>query len=103
MNRTARFRRIDQWNSPGGSDMLCETGQTESHNPNTFDGRRLRALEGREISLSLVDGTRLDGVTLISAGRGGTTSVWVFVSGMDVFVPRTRVIDAWEASPPAAA
>jgi hypothetical protein len=102
MNRMDRFRRIDQRSSPGGPDMLCDTGQTENHSPNTFDSRRLRDLEGREISLSLVDGSRLDGVTLISAGRGGTTSVWVFASGMDVFVPRTRVIDAWETAPAAA-
>jgi hypothetical protein len=83
--------------------MLLETGNHETQTPSATDLRRLRNLEGREVSLALIDGSRLDGVTLVSAGRGGTTSVWVFDGGMDVFVPRTRVIDAWESAPPAAA
>jgi hypothetical protein len=62
--------------------------------------RRLRDLEGREVSIALADGSRLDAVTLVSAGRGTTASVWVYTGGIDVFVPRPQVIDAWE-SPPA--
>jgi hypothetical protein len=98
-----RTRRNRQSRTTGRIDMLLETGNHENPTPSSTDVRRLRDLEGREVSLALVDGSRLDGVTLVSAGRGGTTSVWVYAGGMDVFVPRTRVIDAWEAAPPTAA
>jgi hypothetical protein len=57
----------------------------------------LRELEGREVSLALADGSRLDAVTLVSAGRGTTPSVWIFAQGIDVFLPRRSVIAAWEA------
>ena len=57
----------------------------------------LRELEGREVSLALADGSRLDAVTLISAGRGRTPTVWLFAQGIDVFLPRRCVIAAWEA------
>jgi hypothetical protein len=60
----------------------------------------LRELEGREVNLALADGSRLDGVILISAGRGRTPTVWLFTGGMDVFLPRLAIIDAWEGLPP---
>ncbi len=63
----------------------------------------LRDLEGREVSLALADGSRLDAVTLVSAGRGRTPSVWIYTGGMDVFVPRPTIVDAWESPPPRAA
>jgi hypothetical protein len=63
----------------------------------------LRDLEGREVSIALANGSRLDAVTLISAGRGGTATVWVYAGGIDVFVPRPQVVDAWETSPARAA
>jgi hypothetical protein len=59
----------------------------------------LHELEGRQVSLALTDGSRLDAVTLISAGRGRTPTVWLFAQGIDVFVPRRSVIAAWEARP----
>ena len=65
--------------------------------------RGLRDLEGREVSLALADGSRLDAVTLVSAGRGRTPSVWIYTDGMDVFVPRPTIVDAWESPPPRAA
>lgn len=64
--------------------------------------RALRDLEGREVSLAMADGSRLDAVTLVSAGRGGTPTVWIYAGGIDVFVPRPNVIDAWECRPAAA-
>lgn len=67
------------------------------------DTRGLRDLEGREVSLALADGSRLDAVTLVSAGRGRTPSVWIYTGGMDVFVPRPTIVDAWESPPPRAA
>lgn len=60
----------------------------------------LRELEGREVSLALADGSRLDAVTLVSAGRGRTPTVWLFVQGIDVFLPRRSVIAAWEVGWP---
>jgi hypothetical protein len=59
------------------------------------DGQ-LRDLEGRRISLALADGSRLDDVTLVSAGRGRTPTLWLDVAGIDVFVDRLRVVDVWE-------
>jgi hypothetical protein len=34
----------------------------------------LRQLEGRQVSLALVDGSRIDDAALVSTGRGATTS-----------------------------
>jgi hypothetical protein len=62
----------------------------------TINGLGLRDLEGREVSIALADGSRFDAVTLVSAGRGRTPTVWLFDGGIDVFVPRATVIDAWE-------
>jgi hypothetical protein len=59
-------------------------------------GGQLRDLEGRRISLALADGSRLDDVTLVSAGRGRTPTLWLDVAGIDVFVDRLRVVDLWE-------
>ncbi|HEX2024353.1 MAG TPA: hypothetical protein VHF00_06580 [Acidimicrobiales bacterium] len=58
--------------------------------------RGLRALEGRLVHVALADGSRLDDVALVSAGR---TSLWVFSNGEDVFVPVGTVVDAWEGRP----
>jgi hypothetical protein len=63
-----------------------------------LDRRALLGLEGRSVSLSLADGSRLDDVTLVSAGRGRTPTVWVYAGGIDVFVPRPHIIDAWESA-----
>lgn len=70
---------------------------TQTMTSNSEQRMRMRALEGREVSIALADGSRLDAVTLVSAGRGRTDSVWVFDGGMDVFVPRPNVVDVWEA------
>lgn len=71
-------------------------------NTNTKTGAvrdALRKLEGREVSLALADGSRLDGVMLISAGRGPARTVWLYAGGIDVFLPRFAIIDASEAPP----
>lgn len=59
----------------------------------------LRELEGRQVSLALVDGSRLDAVTLMSAGRGRTRTLWLYSAGSDLFVARDAVLDAWEPAP----
>jgi hypothetical protein len=84
--------------------MLLETRNTVTRQPDAgTSGPGLRGLEGREVSIALADGSRLDAVTLVSAGRGRTPTVWVYAGGIDVFVPRPNVIDAWESPPTRAA
>lgn len=57
---------------------------------------QLRNLEGRRVSLALVDGSRLDDCQLVSGGRRGAESVWVFTNGGDAFIPLGCVVDVWE-------
>jgi hypothetical protein len=57
----------------------------------------LRQWEGRQISVSLADGSRIDDCQLVSAGRYGTGTLWLFTNGVDVFVPLREVTDVWEA------
>ena len=54
--------------------------------------RDLRRLEGLSVNLALVDGSRLDDVSLVSAHGA---NVWIYDGGEDVFVPLTSVIDFW--------
>ena len=57
----------------------------------------LRMFEGSQVSVSLRDGTRLDDCQLVSAGRTGTRTMWLFSNGDDVFVAQDDVIDVWES------
>ncbi len=57
---------------------------------------RLRALEGRQVSLALTDGSRIDDAQLVSAGRNGLRTIWVFTNGVDAFLPLVDVVDVWE-------
>jgi hypothetical protein len=57
---------------------------------------RLRSYEGRQVCLALTGGSRIDDCQLISAGRPGTPTVWVFASGADTFVPLSDILDVWE-------
>jgi hypothetical protein len=59
---------------------------------------QLRALEGRQVSVALADGSRIDDCHLVSAPRGSSASVWIFANGADHFVPHHLVIDIWEAA-----
>ena len=61
---------------------------------------QLRCFEGRDISVALADGSRIDGCQLVSAGRGGNRSVWVYVNGIDVFLARGDIVAVWEAARP---
>lgn len=60
--------------------------------------RTARDLEGRNVNVALIDGTRIDDHQLVSAGRRGTKTLWLYGGG-DVFVPLDRVIDLWESTP----
>jgi hypothetical protein len=55
----------------------------------------LRVLEGRQVCLALAHGTRIDDCQLVSAGRAGVDTVWVFSNGSDVFVPLEAVVEVW--------
>ena len=61
---------------------------------------RLRALEGHRVNVAFRDGSRIDDCQLISAGRPGTGTVWIFAQGIDVFLPTSTIVDCWEAAPP---
>jgi hypothetical protein len=88
---------------PPAGDLPAGTA-TEQDRPrgriNPATGAALRAFEGRQVSLALADGSRLDAVTLVSAGRGRTPTLWLYSAGTDVFVARRDVVDAWEPQPP---
>lgn len=57
---------------------------------------RLVDYEGRRVSVALSDGTRIDDCQLVSAGRHGTRTAWLFVNGADRFVSLHRIADVWE-------
>ncbi len=57
-----------------------------------------RHLEGRQVSLALVNGSRIDDCSLVSVGRGRAVTLWVFSNGRDVFIPTSDVVDVWEAA-----
>lgn len=57
----------------------------------------LRSLEGSRISVALADGSRIDDCQLVSGGRRGARTLWVFTDGTDTFVPVQAVVDVWEA------
>ncbi len=59
----------------------------------------LRRLEGRWVSLSLADGTRIDECQLVSVAPSGLDTVWVWAGSEDVFLPVRDIRDAWEARP----
>jgi hypothetical protein len=55
----------------------------------------LRVFEGQQICVALVDGTRIDDCTLVSAGRGRAATMWVFAAGGDTFLRHDDVLDVW--------
>ena len=57
---------------------------------------QLRHLEGRRVSLALADGSRMDDVELVSAGRPPLESIWVFAYGLDTFLSVAEVVAVWE-------
>lgn len=57
---------------------------------------RLHALEGRQVSVALCDGSRIDDCQLVAAPRAGTTTLWLFSNGDDLFVCTGDVVDVWE-------
>ena len=60
----------------------------------------IRQLEGCRISVALSNGDRLDDCDLVAGPRGRTNRLWLFTSGIDLFVPMTDVVALWEAGRP---
>ena len=52
-------------------------------------------LEGHQVGIALIDGSRIDDCQLVFAGRD---RVWVFSNGRDKWVNAMAVCDFWEAS-----
>ena len=48
------------------------------------------------MNLWLRNGSQLDGVEVISAGRGGLSSLWLEVNGTDLFIEKTEILDIHE-------
>lgn len=46
----------------------------------------MRAVEGRQVNLRLVDGTRLQGCSVVSVGRLWARTVWLLSGETDLFV-----------------
>ena len=57
----------------------------------------LSSLEGRQVCLSLRDGSRIDDCELVSSGRKHAPKLWLYTNGEDVFVPHRNVVDVWES------
>lgn len=57
----------------------------------------LATLEGRQVSVSLRNGDRIDDAQLVSTGRNRAATVWLFTNGADRFITAWDVIDVWEA------
>jgi hypothetical protein len=59
-------------------------------------GELIRYLEGRHVNVALTDGSRLDDCELVSAGRRGVQSLWLYADGADTFVALVDVSDVSE-------
>jgi hypothetical protein len=58
----------------------------------------VRYLEGRQVSIALADGSRIDDCELVSGGHG-VEQLWLYTNGADVFLPLEHVTDLWEVVP----
>lgn len=57
-------------------------------------------LEGYRVSVALSNGDRLDDCELVAAPRGNARRLWLFTTGIDLFVPLSDVIAVWETGRP---
>jgi hypothetical protein len=61
-----------------------------------MSSHQLHQLQGHQVSVALQDGSRIDDCQLVSAGRAGAPTLWLFSNGADVFVPEADVVAVWE-------
>ena len=61
-----------------------------------------RSLEGHRVAVMLADGSQLDDVELISAGRGNVNSLWLNRQGIDVIVKKGEISELHEVTQSAA-
>jgi hypothetical protein len=59
------------------------------------DRQVLQKIEGH-VGVALRNGKCIDDAELVSAGRLGAESLWLFVNGADVFAPHTEVLRLWQ-------
>jgi hypothetical protein len=79
---------------------MTNVGPDDGGNTMTRAGLgQLTALEGRQVSLALRSGDRIDDAQLVSARRNRAGTLWLFTNGSDRFVAVEDVIDVWEAHP----
>jgi hypothetical protein len=57
---------------------------------------QLQKLEGRRVNLSLTNGSQLKGVEVVSAGRGGLSSLWLELDGTDLIIEKGEIVDILE-------
>ena len=58
----------------------------------------LHGMEGRQVSVALRNGSRIDDCQLVSGPRARTGTVWLFSNGDDLFFSVTDVLDVWEVA-----
>ena len=58
----------------------------------------LHGLEGRQVSVALRNGSRIDDCQLVSGPRARTETLWLFSNGDDVFVSLSDIVDIWEVA-----
>ena len=58
----------------------------------------LHGLEGRQVSVALSDGCRIDDCQLVCAPRARAETLWLFSNGADLFVSVGDVVDVWEVA-----
>jgi hypothetical protein len=58
----------------------------------------LHVLEGRQVSVALRNGSRIDDCQLVCAPRARAETLWLFSNGTDLFVSVGDVVDVWEAA-----
>lgn len=54
---------------------------------------QVRRLEGQHVAVALANGSTVGDCTLVSAGRGRTTSLWLVYHGNDLFVPLSDIVE----------
>jgi hypothetical protein len=64
---------------------------------NTTTLPSMRSLEGRRVNVALRDGSRIDDCQLVAGSRPAAQTVWLFVDGIDVFLPVAAVLEMSEA------